>query len=144
VVIAIGIVAFAFISIIGLIPSGLSNMKGSTQTTLMSMIAQKMINDAAQTDFDVLTNNALATNYFDDQGNVMSNSSSSTYWANLSVSNSTMLPGAPANINLAMVTVSVAYNPNGTAITNWTTPPAGVTMSRFVTQVANNTSTTNN
>lgn len=159
-VIAIGIVSFAFISIIGLIPWGLSNMKGSVQTTVMSMIAQKMINDAAQTDFDVLASNAsagsslglslssvtstISTNFFDDQGNQLTNPLNSIYWAKLDVTPSTTMPGAPANTNLALVTITVAYNPSGTTITNWTTPPPGITVSRFVTEVANNTATTNN
>jgi uncharacterized protein (TIGR02598 family) len=54
VVLSIGIVAFAFVSVLGMIPTGLSTFRQAMDTSVGSQIAQRVINDALQTDFDVL------------------------------------------------------------------------------------------
>ena len=143
VVIAIGIIAFAFIAIIGLIPTGLSSIKGSMQTSVMSRIAQKVISDAEQSDFTTLAGLMSSTNYFDVEGNPLPSSSNSLYWANLTTLSNAVLPGSPTNSNLYQITISVAYNPSGIAVTNWVAPPSGVIVKTFVTDVARNTYATN-
>ena len=54
VVLAVGIVAFAFVGIMGLLPAGMAQFRGTIDTTVCARIAQRVINDAQQTDFDTL------------------------------------------------------------------------------------------
>ena len=61
VVMAIGIVAAAFIPLVGLLPVGMNAFRQSMDTTIASGIAQKVINEAIQTDFDTLIDNAHLT-----------------------------------------------------------------------------------
>lgn len=76
--IALGIVAFAVMALIGLLPVGLSSFRQSIDTTVCAQIIQRIVSDAEQADFDILSKNAtstdatffvLPTRYFDDQGN---------------------------------------------------------------------------
>ena len=58
VVIAVGVVSFAFVAILGLIPAGMSQFRQAMDTSASAQIAQRVIGDAQQTDFDVLTQTA--------------------------------------------------------------------------------------
>ena len=80
VTIAIGVVAFAFISVLGLIPTGLNDSRQAIDATVGSQIMQRVVNEAQQTDFDQLvkdyagatisgTNSGVKyVRFFDDQG----------------------------------------------------------------------------
>lgn len=77
VVLAIGVVSFAFVAIMGLLPAGMSQFRKAIDTTMAADIAQRIISDAQQADFDTLTNgpsNGLANSpyqyyrYFDERG----------------------------------------------------------------------------
>lgn len=74
---AVGIVAFAFVGLLALLPIGLTNFRGSVDTSVGAQIFQRVVADAEQTDFDLLTGAAragtgeffvLPTRFFDDQG----------------------------------------------------------------------------
>lgn len=54
VVLAIGVVAFAFVAILGLLPAGMTQFRQAVDTTVCAQIAQRVIGDAQQTDFDTL------------------------------------------------------------------------------------------
>ena len=92
VVLAVGVIAFAFVAILGLLPAGLTQFRQAIDNSVTSQIAQRIIMEAQQTDFDVLNqtvNNARKTTavdpfravshavsgdslyfrYFDEQGN---------------------------------------------------------------------------
>ena len=58
VVIAVGVVSFAFVAILGLIPAGMSQFRQAMDTSACAQIAQRVIGDAQQTDFDILTQSA--------------------------------------------------------------------------------------
>jgi type II secretory pathway pseudopilin PulG len=64
VVLAVGVVAFAFVAILGLIPAGLTQFRQATDTSVGAQIAQRVIEDAEQSDFNTLIdyNNTVATN----------------------------------------------------------------------------------
>lgn len=69
VVIAIGIVSFALLPMLGLLPIGLSTFKKAIDTTVISQIVQKIGNEAQQSDFDgIQTYAPNEFRYFDDQG----------------------------------------------------------------------------
>jgi uncharacterized protein (TIGR02598 family) len=54
VVLAIGVVAFAFVAILGLLPAGMTQFRQAIDTTVCAQIAQRVIGDAQQTEFDTL------------------------------------------------------------------------------------------
>jgi uncharacterized protein (TIGR02598 family) len=128
IVIAIGIIAVAVIPLVGLLPSGLGTFRQSIETSVGSQIAQKVINDAQQTNYDLLTAAAGAENntsgatfttiikplrYFDADGMELTTLSGSIYQVN-TVVNPTTLPGLNTpNYDLATVIVQVAHNPTG-------------------------------
>lgn len=80
VVLAVGIVAFAFVGLIALIPAGLNNFRASMNASVGSQIFQRVVSDAEQSDFDLLTKcdpnytadssvfSELPVRYFDDEG----------------------------------------------------------------------------
>lgn len=55
VVLAIGVVAFAFVGIFGLLPSGMTNFRKAMDISVGATIFQKVVDDARQTDFTTLT-----------------------------------------------------------------------------------------
>jgi len=54
----VGVIAFAFVAILGLLPAGLTQFRQAMDTSVASQIAQRIIMDAQLSDFDVLTNSA--------------------------------------------------------------------------------------
>ncbi len=69
VVLALGIVSFAFLPMLGLLPLGLSAFQKAIDTTVISQIVQKIGNEAQQSDFDgIQTATPDKFRYFDDQG----------------------------------------------------------------------------
>lgn len=128
---AIGIVSFAFVGVLGLIPTGLTTFRRALDVSIGSQIAQRVINEAQQTDFSVLISGSCANpRYFDDQGTevVPANASALTtterarviYWVNTQVQPSTSIPftsgTSQLNGNLATVTIQVVNNPGNTPI----------------------------
>jgi uncharacterized protein (TIGR02598 family) len=65
VVLAIGVVSFAMVSILGLIPVGLTTFRNAMDLSVEAGIAQRLAGEVQRTDFA----NLSTTNYtFDDQG----------------------------------------------------------------------------
>lgn len=146
VVLSIGIVAFAFVAVLGLLPAGLSNFRQAMETSVGSQIAQRIIAEAQQTDFDVLIDEenlpttanftfrapkvgAPALRYFDEQGNEILPSNPAVlsageklkvlYHVNVRVMPRTSLPRTNSGgdaPHMATLTVQVAGNPAGIAI----------------------------
>ncbi len=115
VVIAIGIVSFAFVCLLGLLPVGLAAFRQSIDTTVGSQIVQRVVNEAQQTDYSSLTTSGTTQRYFDDQANEVTaaNANNSIYTVQVTVSGTTALPntvGAQSS-NLATVSVQIANNP---------------------------------
>jgi len=74
---ALGIVAFALVGLMGMLPAGLATFRKAMDTTVSAQIVQRIVSDAEQSDFDAFAANAassdasyyvLKTRYFDDQG----------------------------------------------------------------------------
>ena len=78
VVLAIGIVAFAFVALFSLLPIGMGVFREAMDTSVSAQIVQRVVSDAEETDFDVLKDDpgnsksgnyyVLPFRYFDDQG----------------------------------------------------------------------------
>lgn len=58
VVLAVGVISFAFVAILGLLPAGLTQFRQAMDNSVASQIAQRIIMDAQQSDFDVLIDSA--------------------------------------------------------------------------------------
>ena len=130
VVLAIGVVAFAFIAIFGMLPTGLGISRQAMDASVGSQIAQRVIHDAQQSDFAELLKDAggktiTGTNqtgrkterYFDDQGGELpaARKSLAIYHVNTRITPATAMPKTGTahgdNVHLAVITVQVANNP---------------------------------
>ncbi len=69
VTLALGIVAFAFVSVLGLVPVGLTNFRGAMENSIKSQILQQVASDVRQTGFLKLQEKQ-PLRYFDEQGTV--------------------------------------------------------------------------
>jgi len=142
---AIGVISFAFVSILGLVPMGMSDFRNSIDTSVGAEISQRLVNEAQETDFNTLLAAAQKTSYFDVDGSKLPSATGAIYWAQTHVTPSTNLPGySTANIvnqNIATVVVQIANNPAGSqlatdATTNlWKVQP-GISMKTFSTVIA--------
>lgn len=112
VVLAIGIVAFAFVAILGLLPVGMTTFRQAMDTSTSSQIIQRVINEAQQTKYATLVESGSTTKHFDDQGNEVE-PAFSIYTVEVLVTAPTILPESSAgpSANLASVRVRVAHNP---------------------------------
>jgi uncharacterized protein (TIGR02598 family) len=105
VVLALGIIAFAFIPVLGLLPLGLDTSRQAIDTTVEAQIVQSLSSKALQADFsnlDTLTNSF----YFDYQGNSTSEPNA-VYKVGFDVSPTTELPNSGATSKLATVTICI-------------------------------------
>jgi uncharacterized protein (TIGR02598 family) len=146
VTIAIGIVSFAFLTMLGLIPTGLKTFRSAIDTSVGGQIFQRVINEAQQTDFDTLVGSVPAVRYFDDQGNELDSSLAgrAIYQVNTRILPSTALTttgAAASNASVATITVQIAKNPGNIPLTKvsslWTTN-SGVSLLTHWTLVARN------
>ncbi len=112
-VLAIGIVSFAFVSLFALLPAGLTTFRQTMDTTIGSQIVHRIINEAQQTDYPTLVATPTLDRYFDDQGNEVDSLDNSIYTVEVSVTAPTSLPNTstPDSTSLATVIVKLANNP---------------------------------
>jgi uncharacterized protein (TIGR02598 family) len=124
VTLALGVVGFAFVPILGLLPVGLTAFHQSMGMSISTQIAQRVLGEAQQTDFTTLTSGAaIASRYFDEEGSEIKDSSS-TKW--IYVANTVVkIPpsdqaGGLACTNLVNVLVQVVGNPSRKALATGT------------------------
>lgn len=113
VVLAVGVAAFALVTIMGLLPVGLSTFRSSMNTAVGSQIAQRVFGDLQVADFNGLTS---TNRYFDEQGNdlgIASNAPNCIYWVQVTVSTNSSYTGTTST-NLRTVQVMIANNPSHT------------------------------
>lgn len=106
VVLAVGVVAFAFVTTMSLLPIGLNVSRQAMDMTAVSHIYQSLSAHTQQTDFSRLNTLAGEEYYFDAEGKATS-PESSLYKAQFRVQPSTSLPGAQATGRLATVSIFV-------------------------------------
>jgi len=116
VVMAIGVVAFALVALLGLLPTGLKTFKSTMNTAVGSQIAERVFNDMQVTDW---TNLVSTNRYYDEQGSELSNSNALNciYWVQVNIvtnsttgTNSTTFMGN-TSVNLYTISVLIANNP---------------------------------
>ncbi len=133
VTLAVGIMGFAFVAIVGLVPVGLTNFRQTKNASVASQISERMYSEVQNTTFERLTKpgktwrlpvsdaeGASVVRYFDDQGQELgAYGPTALYQVNVRVASATpfVQPGAadhrpvPPNPDLATVTIQIAYNP---------------------------------
>ncbi len=139
--IAMGVVSFSFITLMGLLGVGAVSFHNANTSSITTQIAQQVINEAQQSDFSDLTNppsGQTATpsftnsvRYFDDAGNEIINSAeykNAIYQVNTRITPATVLPQSGTSVPttnscLATVTVQVANNPGGATLPTQTAAP---------------------
>jgi uncharacterized protein (TIGR02598 family) len=148
-VLALGVVSFAFVSLLGLLPIGMATFRNALDVSVGMQISQRIVNETQETDFSdcVDPTKKPVTRYFDDQGEEVSDSSKAIYQVNVRIESAPSLPGTEEkqNENLATVTVQVANNPAGKVLTSgvdglWA-EETGVTMVYFSSIIAGNQAT---
>ncbi len=137
VTLAIGIVASAAVVVVGLFPSGMNTFRQAMNASVGGQIAQQLLSEAQQTDFDVLVPTATYTpnttfnkpdRYFDDQGEEIMVASPGApsaveklkivYWVRTRVTPKSDLPsrgptGETENSDkIATVVIQIANNPS--------------------------------
>lgn len=123
VTLAIGILSFGLLSVIGLMPVGLNTFRQSINTSVGIQISQRLINEKRQTDFATLIAPANATEYryFSDEGDEVP-ATIAIFVAKITVTDSVAVPSSGisryTNFSLAKVEVQVAYNPGGPTTQN--------------------------
>ncbi len=153
VTLALGIVAFSLVTLLGVIPMGLVTFHKAVETSVGSQIVQQVVTDVEQTDFSSLTSstgvNQLGLRYFDDQGNELPSSTSpgAIYQVNVVINTSPVFSGgsSTASPSLACLTIDIVTNPGRAALTynsgSMTVvpdPAHGVNVSRYSAYVAKN------
>ena len=116
VVMALGIISFAIVPLVGMMPIGLSNFRGSMDRSVSTQIAQLIINEARQAGF---ANLSLwqGNRYFTDEGEeTTAESATKVYVVRTDVTAKVEVPSAESafsNASLAQVRVRVANSPTG-------------------------------
>ena len=113
VALALGIVAFAFTALMGMLPIGLGLFRSATDTSVATRIVQNVAGDLQQADFDTFATADGRTFYYDEQGTVQASAKGAIYWARVSIFASTQLPGSSQSgtADLARIVIQVAHNP---------------------------------
>ena len=140
---SIGVIVFAFIPILGLIPTGMSVFQQANNASLTAQIVQRVANDVKQTNFDTLIGNGTAAmapggipisqggtlepRYFDIQCNevipanpwqpIPAELTHVIFYVNALVTSPTSLPstsGSAPSPNLATVKIQIAELPGQT------------------------------
>ncbi len=158
VTLALGVVTFSVITLIGMIPLGLATFHKAAATSVSSQITQQVVSDVQQTDFTQLvtgTNSAtkLPLRYFDDQGNELglggtnlptSAPPGTVYNVNVVINTPVGLTGGNS-ANLACLNIEIVTNPGKSVLqydTNSQTvvqdPTHGIYVSRYSAFVAKN------
>ena len=110
VTIAVGIVGFAFLPLMALLPVGLASFRSSIDQTALSQIVQQIGNESQQSDFDAVTT-PPGFRFFDEQARELdaAKSSEAIFQSRLVVVDDVDSP------HLKRLVIQVARNPGGAA-----------------------------
>ena len=115
VTIALGLISFALISILGLIPTGLSTLRQSMNQTVEAQIVRTIGAQAVLTSY---TNLAMSGAYFDDEGLPVAAASGACYIVNVTKANSVFPGSTNANAlasSLTALNIQIVAKPNPAA-----------------------------
>jgi len=110
---AIGILGFVMVTLIGLLPAGLSSFKQAMGNTIESQIVQNVSNDLLLSNFSVLATYAQSptpqTYYYDNEGTQLPSSTGYVYKASIALT-AIDNPNSPITYYNNTTTVPPAYN----------------------------------
>jgi uncharacterized protein (TIGR02598 family) len=113
VTLALGIMAFSLVSILGLVPGGLSTFRAAMNTSVSSQIVQQIVSDLRQVDWRSLADlQAVAgePRYYDDQGRELeAGAQSAIYRVDVRVEAQDL--GGVVSDNLVRAVVEISHNP---------------------------------
>lgn len=113
-VLAIGIVSFALVGIMGLLPCGLQVFRKAMDTTLESQMVQHLSGKISQTPYEDLSLLQGQNFWFDDSGNfVAENSADGIYQATVTVNPQTTLPGSASPATDGLTGVRMTFQRKG-------------------------------
>jgi len=141
---ALGVVAFALVSIMGLMPLGLAAFSKAVDTSTGSRIVQQVVTDLQQSP---TLPAQQPFRYFDVEGTRQASGSAQPgapapiYHVNTVVTSSSRLPGGEES-NLATVLIEIAKNPKGETLernsgTRKLVEKPGISIARFAVLIAN-------
>ena len=85
VALAMGIVSFAMVSLMGMLPIGLASFKLAMTNTIESQIVQSLSNDLLLANFSAVSGYNGQTYYYDNQGQPLTSATGAIYRAKVSV-----------------------------------------------------------
>ena len=134
VTIAMGVMAFAAIAILGIIPNGLAAASRSSQTTIAARLASEVQSEIQQVGLASFATDATNMTYFDGDGKFLPNNTGAVYYVYRSVEDC-LLPGASSG-SFKKVIVQVVKKPAGQtfpvdATTGLRTIPSGMDERTF-------------
>ncbi len=106
VTIALGVVAFALLTVLGLLPIGLSILSGAATQTGAANIAKEMSSEVQQIPLSEITTLPQKVYYYDRSGTQVTTSQGAYFSANFAI-NDPSLPGVPADYASIAKTVVV-------------------------------------
>jgi len=113
-VLSIGVMSFAFVGLLALLPAGMTTFGKAIDTSVGLQISQRVVDEALLSDFNTFLSKAQAVRYFDDQANELPDTKGAIYYVNVRTQAAVTVPGATdANSNLAEITGQIATNPAG-------------------------------
>jgi len=115
VTLAIGIISFSLLTVLGLMPVGLTTLRQATEQTIESQIVQKIGSEAQLTSYSKLASSFSGkTFYYSDQGNYLGSSPASapvdTRYRAVATLSSCVFPGstnAPTTLSASLVTMRI-------------------------------------
>ncbi len=140
-VLSLGILAFAFVGLLALLPAGMATFHKAIDASVASQISQKIVDEAQESEFNVYTSKPQAVRYFDDEGNELTTSKGAIYQVNVRIQAASQVPGSTdPNQNLAEITVQIANNPGNKTMTSdvnnlWVANPT-ISMTTYSTFLA--------
>jgi len=130
-VLAIGIVSFAFVGIMGLLPCGLQVFRKAMDTTLEGQMVQHLVGKISQTPYDDLAQLEGRSFWFDEAGGqVAEQNPDALYSASVSLNTQPALPGSASYANGGLTGVTITFKRK-----NETATPVGASKT-FVTYIA--------
>jgi uncharacterized protein (TIGR02598 family) len=109
-VISIGVVGFSFMTMVGMLSTGMQIFQSAMDLTAKPQMVQHILGEVDQVPFASLTNLQGRTFFFDDAGNVMdANDTRSLYKATLDLSAGTVLPSDVPTPNAGLTTLTIKF-----------------------------------
>ena len=146
VTLALGIVGFAFVSILGMLPIGLTTFHKAMDASVTAQIAQRVIGSVQQTDFSLVADAPTSARYFDEEGEEVDLTTSpkadwmyKAYIYVNKINKSTSGFGGLSSSNLRSVLVKVVNDPSKTTHgKDDVTETQGITIQNYSAIIAAN------